>query len=72
MDLKKELCGLASNEDLIVFSSKTSTVSPSEAAETSTVQSESRQSVLDQDVDVQDLDYAVIEGQVRTRQTLLS
>ena len=31
-DLKRELCGLESQSNLIVFSSKVSTVSPSEAA----------------------------------------
>ena len=41
-DLKKELCGMESQSNLIVFSSKHSTVSPSEN-DTSTVQSQNEE-----------------------------
>ena len=41
-DLKKELCGMESESNLIVFSSKRSTVSPSE---TSTIQESPRETI---------------------------
>ena len=41
-DLKKELCGMESESNLIVFSSKRSTVSPSQ---TSTIQESPRETV---------------------------
>ena len=61
VDLKKELRGMESNSNLIVFSSKQSTVSPSEA-ETSTVQSD--------DDDVAEDPQVASQVQMHTRQTL--
>ena len=61
VDLKKELRGMESNSNLIVFSSKQSTVSPSEA-ETSTVQSD--------DDDVAEDPQVASQAQMQTRQTL--
>ena len=61
VDLKKELRGMESNSNLIVFSSKQSTVSPSEA-ETSTVQSD--------DDDVAEDPQVASQVQMQTRQTL--